>query len=365
PQISLATRNGVPCKSFSWTHDPTCFMPVFHKNKSYVAEFCVYTNAVFANGRGISLITTPEVVASFSASYPSMEYKEHENQALYESRQTGDRGVGLFANQPITAGSTYMRNAPVLVIARDALSSLSRTERHILLTKAIKQLPKGTQDLFMNLAKSRGGHEIDDIVQTNSKGLRSPDHVGHLGVVPEAARINHACRPNSFYRFNDTSLQLEVFALRDIEPGEELTYSYGYSSLPHTSRHKALDAHWSFTCKCSLCTAPPAKISASDKRLKQITDIKEVLPTDTHDVPQLLGSVPDLIGLLQEEGLIAEIPQYEEILAYTLSQLGDEHRARYWARRARKGWEIVAGKGSWEAERTGALERDVLGHPSW
>lgn len=56
---------------------------------------------------------------------------------------------------------------------------------------------------------------------------------------------------------------------------------------------------------------------------------------------------------------------YEEILAYSWSALGIEERARYWAERARRGWEIVAGKNSREARRVGELERDVKGHGTW
>lgn len=46
-----------------------------------------------------------------------------------------------------------------------------------------------------------------------------------LVVLISDQRINHACRPNAFYRFNDYTLEFDVFALRDIQPGEELTFS--------------------------------------------------------------------------------------------------------------------------------------------
>ena len=37
--------------------------------------------------------------------------------------------------------------------------------------------------------------------------------------------INHSCAPNTFFRC--TPLRAEVYALRDIAPGEELTVDYG------------------------------------------------------------------------------------------------------------------------------------------
>jgi hypothetical protein len=69
--------------------------------------------------------------------------------------------------------------------------------------------------------------------------------------------------------------------------------------------------------------------------------------------------------LLEEEGLYAELPMYEEILAYAWSAVGEEGRAEAWAERAEVHWEIVAGKGSWEAKRCGELARDVKGHYTW
>ena len=37
--------------------------------------------------------------------------------------------------------------------------------------------------------------------------------------------INHSCAPNTFFRC--TALRAEIYALRDIAPGEELTVDYG------------------------------------------------------------------------------------------------------------------------------------------
>jgi SET domain-containing protein len=42
-------------------------------------------------------------------------------------------------------------------------------------------------------------------------------------------RLNHSCRPNAFLRIIRT--RVEVYALRNIKPGEELTLDYG--ETPH------------------------------------------------------------------------------------------------------------------------------------
>lgn len=40
------------------------------------------------------------------------------------------------------------------------------------------------------------------------------------------SRLNHACRPNSDYFFDDNTLSHNVFAARDVPAGEELTVTY-------------------------------------------------------------------------------------------------------------------------------------------
>jgi hypothetical protein len=81
-----------------------------------------------------------------------------------------------------------MLQPPVLVVSRDALSSLPREEILSVLNTAVKQLPWQTQDAYMKLARSRGGDTdaVDDVFQTNAMGVEIGD-VRYLGVVPEAA----------------------------------------------------------------------------------------------------------------------------------------------------------------------------------
>jgi hypothetical protein len=139
----------------------------------------------------------------------------------------------------------------------------------------------------------------------------------------------------------------------------------GYETRSHGRRTRSLEANHNFKCLCSLCTANETEIEASNDRLSEIKALKSVLPTDSKDSPQLLGLLPNLIKLYDEEDLHTETPMYEEILAYTWSSFGIAHRAKYWAGRARRHWAVLSGKESWEAKRCGDLEDDVKGHATW
>jgi hypothetical protein len=185
----LVAQDGLTIDTFPWTHNPTCVQAVLPNGvgSGQHQDFCVYTNAVFASGRGVSIITTPEIAASLTAESFVQYEEELDGPVLYEERETDGRGIGLFANQDIEAGTTLIMKHPVLFVAREALSTPSKTRRQLLLGKAVEQLPERTRTMFLNLAKSRGGPEINDIIQTNSMGMKFEDGTGHLGVVPEAA----------------------------------------------------------------------------------------------------------------------------------------------------------------------------------
>ncbi|KAA2285220.1 SET domain-containing protein [Arenimonas fontis] len=70
--------------------------------------------------------------------------------------------------------------------------------------------------------------------------------------------INHSCEPNceAVYEESDTGKKrhdrIYIEALRDIAPGEELTYNYGIVlDEPHTARAKKL---WACHCGSPRCT---------------------------------------------------------------------------------------------------------------
>ena len=142
-------------------------------------------------------------------------------------------------------------------------------------------------------------------------------------------------------------------------------YIDGYETRPHHRRVKSLEANFGFTCACPLCTANDTAIMESNDRLSEIKALKSALPTDVKETPELLRLVVNLVTLLMDEGLVAQLPMYEEMMAYTWSSFGREDRAKYYAGEAQKHWAIVAGRESWEQRRCGELEKDVKAHKTW
>jgi hypothetical protein len=80
-----------------------------------------------------------------------------------------------------------LTDSPVFITLRDALDFLPRTERQEMQWRGVYQLSTDVQNLLLNLSTSRGGDQIDDILQTNSIGLSLGDRRGYLALFPQVA----------------------------------------------------------------------------------------------------------------------------------------------------------------------------------
>ncbi|XP_070687221.1 histone-lysine N-methyltransferase SMYD3 isoform X1 [Pempheris klunzingeri] len=72
-----------------------------------------------------------------------------------------------------------------------------------------------------------------------------------VGLYPSLSLLNHDCGPNCVMVFEGTKLQLR--AVRDINPEEELTISYIETLSLTEDRQKQLGDQYHFTCHCQRC----------------------------------------------------------------------------------------------------------------
>ncbi|KAJ8073401.1 hypothetical protein PM082_011676 [Marasmius tenuissimus] len=122
------------------------------------------------------------------------------------------------------------------------------------------------QELAEQFAINSAGELVDIISKfaTNTFTLSDPS-LTPIGacVSPAAALLNHSCDPNVVAVFpgNDSNNKkgqplLEIVAIRDIKPGEQLLTAYVDTTLPTPLRQKALKETYFFTCYCHLCDRP-------------------------------------------------------------------------------------------------------------
>ncbi|XP_040020831.2 histone-lysine N-methyltransferase SMYD3 isoform X2 [Gasterosteus aculeatus] len=72
-----------------------------------------------------------------------------------------------------------------------------------------------------------------------------------VGLYPSLSLLNHDCWPNCVMVFVGTKLQLR--AVRDINPEEELTISYIETLSSTEERRRQLEDQYHFTCRCQHC----------------------------------------------------------------------------------------------------------------
>src|ERR1700760_992909 len=97
------------------------------------------------------------------------------------------------------------------------------------------------------------------------------------------------------------------------------------------TRQQATMQSWGFACKCSVCRKPTAQIEHSDKRLRMIKVLKDLLNDWTEDRPDRAKMAELMIELYQQERLYIGIATAYEAAAYAYSVMGDEYNTMLYA----------------------------------
>ena len=165
-------------------------------------------------------------------------------------------------------------------------------------------------------------------------------------------------------RTNETTLAVEVIALRDIHPGEEILNSYLDPSAAFTSqeRRTMIKEEWNFSCACPICVGD--KAVESDERREQIVNARGWIEAAGADAEKLLGHVKTLLRLYEEEEMIMPKAESYWLAALASNALGQEKQALEYAASARKYWTIIFGEDHFSVKNVMELERDPAHHPS-
>ncbi|WVQ75700.1 hypothetical protein IAR50_005330 [Cryptococcus sp. DSM 104548] len=91
-------------------------------------------------------------------------------------------------------------------------------------------------------------------MKVNAFTLTSPslDPIG-IAVSPLLALANHSCAPNAVAVFPRGGREIDLVAISNISPGEEVVISYIDVSTPYHHRQPELLDRYRFSCHCSLC----------------------------------------------------------------------------------------------------------------
>lgn len=94
--------------------------------------------------------------------------------------------------------------------------------------------------------------------------------------VIRSARLNHSCIPNCYPYWNPRVQQLCVYALRDINPGEQLFITYGDRFDERANeRMLRLSQLYGFECNCDACNKKSASWETIENDRKEMVQLQE------------------------------------------------------------------------------------------
>lgn len=328
-----------------WSHDPYCLS---RRGK----EYCTHATLNFHRGHGLSLISTPTAANAIAAPLSFTDSPGRASVEPFEVRAIKGKGFGAIATQFIPKTTTILLDSPRIIASAQFPSYLSHDQGAELFNNALRQLPDVDRKLVLSLDKSLGGSDIEDVMKTNAFACQLHDggqDDSYMCLFPSVARINHACRPNAHARFIPMSLMMEIKALRDIKPGEEIGISYGRVDLPHAERQKLYKEGWNFGCTCDMCTDSRYAIAGSDQRRARFAQVRkklENLTPETYNAQQIVSWEQEVMDLSSKEGLDVLLAADYERLAYVYASHGMVKEAKMWAGKAKESlleWKVVDG----------------------
>lgn len=162
-----------------WSHVPECL-----PSRNTTEEYCVYTSASFANGRGISIVTTPiqaaELVKLPVFTQPSdlaLALANNNDDPLYEAQESPGRGIGLIAKKTLHKGDLIFRETPSILQHRTTFDVLQQNDISALQNVAAQRLPETLRKSVLDLCGHFGGDHVGDVMNTNAFRVE----IGELG----------------------------------------------------------------------------------------------------------------------------------------------------------------------------------------
>lgn len=254
---------------------------------------------------------------------------------MYQVAAVPGSGLGLIAISVIRRGTLIFTESPLIHVPCPlAESQIMKDE----VERKVNELTEDEQQAFFSLHRQNEGQgsRAFEIFTSNfqvmyapERGmLRLPDSIGLFLV---CARLNHSCSPSACVSWNTTLSQQVVHAVKDIQPGEQITTTYLGNLLDcREARQRSLQELHQFQCLCEACSVPDS--APSDARRLMLRRFGDRPDTDNESPAVRLGHCKKSFGLLRDEGLHGDLPHqvYLHALGICASQ-GDLARVSAFA----------------------------------
>jgi hypothetical protein len=227
-----------------------------------------------------------------------------DDSSLYILQDVPGKGKGLVARKNISKGTRILSEQPVITTPERQLS-VTLLKSHI--SQQVDSLTEDQRRSFLSMHNlypfENTAEQNLGIIRTNSLPIEAGGIGG--GIFLEACRINHSCDNNTQKNWNKRIEKHTVYALRDIPEGEEITVYYLGLDASRKIRQQRLQDKFGFLCSCRMCSLNTAESEKSDRRLKRIDLLDDLIGKQgmAENFSQgMLRHVDELVQLYNKQG---------------------------------------------------------------
>ncbi|BCS27754.1 SET domain-containing protein [Aspergillus puulaauensis] len=207
-----------------------------------------------------------------------------------EILESSVQGHSLVAGRHFKPGDLVMQEPVLFSVATDRLGGVIKSRADAMLS--MQQLSSEVfQEAFESARWSQEQLQSYSIIQGSSNlnrfQIASYDMCAEWSQKPEAfgygekgVYLNHSCEPNLIYYWNPQEEQMQLRALAEISPSDELTVNYLAPEIWMDKAERQGDRTHLLKldqCECRKCTGVPSDVS--DARIKYINEMEQTLMT--------------------------------------------------------------------------------------
>ncbi|CAF1088325.1 unnamed protein product [Brachionus calyciflorus] len=252
------------------------------------------------------------------------------NECIYEIKEN-ENGMGLYALKRIQRGELILAEKPILKLRQN----VPQHQLKIYVEDEVSKLSDEEKSKIFELFDYNSPKTAIGIFSTNGYMLgKKSDYCGLFYLI---SRINHSCRPNVCHHWCENEGVQKIFALREIEIGQEILTSYIDLYQDTESRKRQLKKLFNFTCNCELCSIEDEDlIEKSDERRRLLNELESFRPKMGLRSPELfLSKKKQLLKFLKEEGIDYDAFYVNkcayDVFAFLFKTNANRESLKYWA----------------------------------
>ncbi|KAJ8503549.1 hypothetical protein ONZ45_g10762 [Pleurotus djamor] len=270
------------------------------------------------------------------------------------------RGMGMVATRDYALGDMIASERPLLICCVTGRTSVPRPEDpndpsyqsylvkakeesfayiERMLEQAVERMDEPNRSQFLALSNCHTDEvsppcpPLMGIVRTNGFLIhfaKGETEFPYSSVFNNLSRVNHSCSHNATSTWDPVSVSRQLYALRPIAKGEEITTTYMGNSTPYEKR-KGLMQGYRITCDCKACSSPQSYLARLDavKDKENVSSIMKWCTNPALPDDLLLKPTMGLLELIEKEGQQGH-PAYRRVLfhlALIYTALGDDATA--------------------------------------